>query len=243
MSSQIANLSLYIPHVFANISKKMVAETFENLRIGNVKRIDFVYKRGSNGEYNAVYIHFNYWYDNIAACNFQERVLDPNREARIVYDEPWYWIVLENKTKKVDSTKRKPRINLEALANSGYVTPTKQMTNQDFANLFKNQDLAQSSSNQDLAQLSSNQDLAEDEEDFRALCRAISSEICYTQEDAAIITMDDVIDENRKLRQQLSEYMEKAGRLEHQFNMVMDDKICLQNELALLKEDQVYNNL
>ena len=233
MSSQIANLSLYIPHVFANISKKMVAETFEDLRIGNVKRVDFVYKRGSNGEYNAVYIHFNYWYDNVAAHNFQERVLDVNREARIVYDEPWYWIVLENKTKKVDSTKRKPRLNLEALANSGYVTPpVKQMTNQDFANLLQKscQELIQSS-------------LEEDEADFRALCRDISSEICYAEENAAIITLDDVIDENRKLKDQLGEYMEKAGRLEHQFNMLMDDKICLQNELALLKEVQVYNNL
>ena len=232
MSSQIANVSLYIPHVFANISKKMVAETFEDLRIGNVKRVDFVCKRGSNGDFNAVYIHFNHWYDNVAAHNFQERVISPSMEARIVYDEPWYWIVLENKTKKVDSTKRKPRLNLEALANSGYVTPpVKQMTNQDFANLLQNscQDLIKSS-------------LEEDEEDFRALCRDISSEICYAEEDAAIITLDDVIDENRKLKEQLGEYMEKAGRLEHQFNMLMDDKISVSNELAWLKE-QAYNNV
>ena len=233
MSSQIANISLYIPHVFVNISKRTVAETFEDLRIGSVKRVDFVYKKGSNGDFNAVYIHFNHWYDNVAARNFQERVINPSMEARIVYDEPWYWIVLENKTKKVDSTKRKPRINLEALANSGYVTPpAKQMTNQDFANLLQKscQELIQSS-------------LEEDEADFRALCRDISSEICYAEENAAIITLDDVIDENRKLKDQLGEYMEKAGRLEHQFNMLMDDKICLQNELALLKEVQVYNNL
>ena len=232
MSSQIANVSLYIPHVFANISKKMVAETFEDLRIGNVKRVDFVHKRGSNGDFNAVYIHFNHWYDNVAAHNFQERVISPSMEARIVYDEPWYWIVLENKTKKVDSTKRKPRLNLEALANSGYVTPpVKQMTNQDFANLLQNscQDLIKSS-------------LEEDEEDFRALCRDISSEICYAEEDAAFITLDDVIDENRKLKDQLGEYMEKAGRLEHQFNMLMDDKISVSNELAWLKE-QAYNNV
>ena len=231
MSSQIANISLYIPHVFANISKKTVAETFEDLRIGNVKRVDFVYKRGSNGEFNAVYIHFNRWYDNVAARNFQERVINPSMEARIIYDEPWYWIVLENKTKKVDSTKRKPRVNLEALANSGYVTPpVKQMTNQDFANLLQ-------------------KSYSETQEDFffdaqfKAACSSISSEICYAQEDAAFITLDDVIDENRKLKDQLGEYMEKAGRLEHHFNMLMDDKICLQNELALLKEDQVYNNL
>ena len=233
MSSQIANISLYIPHVFANISKKMVAETFENLRIGSVKRVDFVYKRGSNGNFNAVYIHFNHWYDNVAAHNFQERVLNPSMEARIVYDEPWYWIVLENKTKKVDSTKRKPRLNLEAIANSGYVTPpTKQMTNQDFTNLLQKscQELVQSS-------------LEEDEEDFRALCRSISSEICYTQEEAAFITLDEVIIENRNLKEQLGEYMEKAGRLQHEFNMLMDDKISLQNELALLKENQIYHNL
>jgi hypothetical protein len=203
----------------------MVAETFENLRIGNVKRVDFVYKRGSNGDFNAAYIHFNYWYDNVAACNFQERVLNPNREARIVYDEPWYWIVLENKTKKT-STGRKQRINVDAIANSGYVTPpTKQMTNQDFANLFKKSSLE------------------EDEEDFRALCRSISSEICYTQEEAANITLDEIIIENRKLTEQLGVYMEKSGRLEHEFNMLMDDKISLQNQLALLKEEQVYNNV
>ena len=227
MSSQIANVSLYIPHVFANISKKMVAETFEDLRIGNVKRVDFVHKRGSNGDFNAVYIHFNHWYDNVAAHNFQERVISPSMEARIVYDEPWYWIVLENKTKKVDSTKRKPCVNLEALANSGYVTPpAKQMTNQDFANLLQK----------------SCQELIQEEDDFRALCSSISSEICYAQEDAAIITLDDVIDENRKLKEQLGEYMEKAGRLEHQFNMLMDDKISVSNELAWLKE-QAYNNV
>ena len=230
MSSQIANVSLYIPHVFANISKKMVAETFEHLRIGNVKRVDFVHKRGSNGDFNAVYIHFNHWYDNVAAHNFQERVISPSMEARIVYDEPWYWIVLENKTKKVDSTKRKPCVNLEALANSGYVTPpAKQMTNQDFANLLQ-------------------KSYSETQEDFffdaqfKAACSSISSEICLAQENAAIITLDDVIDENRKLKEQLGEYMEKAGRLQHEFNMLMDDKICVSNELAWLKE-QAYNNV
>ena len=230
MSSQIANISLYIPHVFANISKKMVAETFEDLRIGNVKRVDFVYKRGSNGDFNAVYIHFNHWYDNVAARNFQERVISPNMEARIVYDEPWYWIVLENKTKKVDSTKRKPRLNLEAIANSGYITPpAKQMTNQDFANLLQK------------SYSETQEDFFFDAE-FKAACSSISS-ICYAEENAAIITIDEIIDENKKLTEKLGVYMEKSGRLEHEFNMLMDDKISLQNELALLKENQIYHNL
>ena len=229
MSSSIANISLYIPHVFANISKKMVADTFENLRIGNVKRVDFVHKKSSNGDFNAAYIHFNYWCDNVAACNFKDRVLNPNTEARIVYDEPWYWIVLENKRAKVKSSDRKQRINLEALSKPQVEDEIKMMTNQDFANLFKNQEL-ESSCNQD-------------EEDFRAFCSEISKEICCAQEDAAFITLDDVMDENRKLREQLGEYMEKAGRLEHEFNMLMDEKLCVSNELAWLKEQQVYNNV
>ena len=213
MSSQFANLSLYIPHVFANISKKMVAETFEDLRIGNVNRVDIICKRNNKGEnYNTVYIHFNYWYDNVASRNFQERVLDPNREARIVYDEPWHWIVLENKSaNKV--TGRKPRVNFDALNNSqiaseGVTKPM--MTNQDFTNLLQ---------------------------------KSYSEERCFAQEDAAIITLEDVMEENRKLTEQLGVYMEKSGRIEHEFNILMDDKICLQNELALLKEHQVYNNL
>ena len=229
MSSSIANISLYIPHVFANISKKMVADTFENLRIGNVKRVDFVHKKSSNGDFNAAYIHFNYWCDNVAACNFKDRVLNPNTEARIVYDEPWYWIVLENKRAKVKSSDRKQRINLEALSKPQVEDEIKMMTNQDFANLFKNQEL-ESSCNQD-------------EEDFRAFCSEISKEICCAQEDAAFITLDDVMDENRKLREQLGEYMEKAGRLEHEFNMLMDEKLCVSNELVWLKEQHLYNNV
>ena len=231
-SSSFSNISLYIPHVFANISKKVVADTFDNLRIGNVKRVDFVHKRNASGEYNAVYIHFNYWHDNVAARNFQERVLNPNMEARIVYDEPWYWVVLANKAQKADSTKRKPQVNIEALSNIGDVTPVeKMMTNEDFANLFKsssNEDLYQSSSNEDLYQSSSNEDL----EDFNAMCK----EICYAQEDAAIITQDDLVEENRKLREQLGEYMEKVGRLEHEYNMLMDEKLCLNNEVVWLRE-------
>jgi len=107
------NISLYIPHIFANFSKEFVAKVFEDLNIGNVKNIDFVSKYGQDGkEYNAAYIHFNEWYDTIAARNFQARVMDSKLEARVVYDEPWYWIVLENKARKYVSGERKPRIDL-----------------------------------------------------------------------------------------------------------------------------------
>ena len=206
-----ANISLYIPHVFANITKNRIVETFEKLRIGSINRIDFISKRSPTGNFNAVYIHFSQWYDNSASRNFQERVLNQNMEARIVYDEPWFWIVLENKNHKAGDRKRS--VNLDALNNSQIASQDvikPMMTNQDFANLLQN---------------------------------SYSEERCFAQEDAAVITLEDVLEENRKLTEQLSVYMEKSGSLEHQFNILFDDKLCLQNELALLKEDCVYNNL
>ncbi len=113
--SAIQNISLFIPHVYANISSTQIFDVFENLRIGIVRNVDLIPKQGSDGKpYNAAYIHFYEWCDNIAARNFQERVLDPKQEAKIVYDDPWHWIVLENKTRKRVPGERKATIDLAA---------------------------------------------------------------------------------------------------------------------------------
>ena len=119
--SAIKNMSLFIPHVYANFTSAAVFDIIQDMGIGEVKNVDFVSKTGSDGKpYNAVYIHFYQWYDNIVARNFQERVLNPSKEARIMYDDPWYWLVLENKGKKHVPGDRKPRIDLDA-----FTTPEK----------------------------------------------------------------------------------------------------------------------
>jgi hypothetical protein len=116
MSEQFSNISLYIPHIFPNFTKEDVKEIFENQKIGKVSNVDFVSKMGRDGKpYNAAYVHFEFWCDNISNRNFQSRVCDPNKEARIVYDEPWHWIVLENKARKYAPGERKPCIDLSSL--------------------------------------------------------------------------------------------------------------------------------
>jgi hypothetical protein len=99
------NISLFIPRVFINITWQEIVQVFNQLRIGKVSRVDFQKKRGRDGRaYHSVFVHFEYWYDNVAARNFQARVLDPLQEARLVYDDPWHWIVLENNWQKnIDS--------------------------------------------------------------------------------------------------------------------------------------------
>jgi len=137
--SSINNISLYIPHVFANISKEFIAEIFEKLRIGKILSIDFVYKLGRDAPYNTAYVHFEYWYENTAAYNFQERVLNPEKEAKIIYDDPWYWIVFENKAKKHVSGDRKPRIALGLQEDIiAPINEKRMMTNKDFSELINN---------------------------------------------------------------------------------------------------------
>jgi len=88
--------SLYIAHVFQNISKKRISSIFEKLFLAKIKGIDFVTKLGKDNQiYNSAYIHIDYWFDTSAAKHFQEKIRD-NSEALLVYDEPWYWIVNEN---------------------------------------------------------------------------------------------------------------------------------------------------
>jgi hypothetical protein len=230
-ATDFANISLYIPHVFANITKNKIVETFEKLRIGSISRIDFINKKGKNENFNSVYIHFTQWYDNVASRNFQQRVLDPNMEARVVYDEPWFWIVLENKGQKAGDRKRS--VNLDALNNSqiaseGVVKPM--MTNQDFTKL-----------------LEKTYTETQEESEYK---REYSEERCFAQEDAAFITMDDLLEENKKLLEEnknlkllLGEQIVMSGRLDYQNDILNDEIIALKNHIALLKEDGVYHNL
>lgn len=118
MSSAIKNISVYIPHVYTNYDKEFIINVFKNLDIGQVKYVDFVLKFGKDGkEYYAAYIHFENWFENETALNFQERVINPNKEARLIYEDPWYWIVLENKSQRPGSGERKRRIDLSEFLN------------------------------------------------------------------------------------------------------------------------------
>lgn len=102
------NISLYIPRVFPNIPQEKIKSAFEKNGIGKVKCVDLVSKVP---EYNTAYVHFEYWNDTITARNFQSHAKEP-KGAKLVYSDPWHWIVLENKAKKYEPGARKVRINL-----------------------------------------------------------------------------------------------------------------------------------
>ncbi len=106
-----SSMSLFIPRVFSNITSERIASVFEKQGFGMVKRVDLV----SQGEYNRAYVHFDFWCDSITTRAFKEKLLKKD-QVRVVYDDPYYWIVLENTStsydpKKVQSPKK--RIQLD----------------------------------------------------------------------------------------------------------------------------------
>jgi len=126
--SAIQNISLFVPHIYSNFTSAKVIEIFNGLHIGEVKSVDLVPKMDSNSKrYNAAYIHFTSWYNTQIAHDFQERLFDPKKEVKVMYDYPWYWIVLENKGKKHLPGDRKPRIDIENKVNVKPNVPVKKL--------------------------------------------------------------------------------------------------------------------
>ena len=116
INQALENMSVYIPHVFPNFTEEYIASVFENLNIGVVDHVDLVAKLDRQGNpYNAAYIHFKYWCSGPAAENMYYRIKDDTKEARIIHDDPWFWILLENKAKKYEPTARRPRIEIADL--------------------------------------------------------------------------------------------------------------------------------
>lgn len=94
------DLSLVIPRVFPHwINEKTIIDIFHNQNLGRVYKVSIKYmkhdsRRNGIPIYKA-FIYFSVWYDTIIAHNFQQRIFNEG-SAKVVYDDPWYWIAMEN---------------------------------------------------------------------------------------------------------------------------------------------------
>ena len=100
---EVKIISLCIPRVSQNISHKDIYSTFLKLNIGLLKRVDIIERQNQDGEiYKRAFIHFKEWYNNDKSLFIMER-LKEGKDIKIVYDEPWYWKVSENKSVRGNS--------------------------------------------------------------------------------------------------------------------------------------------
>lgn len=114
--------SIYIPHVFSNIDSRFISNFFEKY-YGEVSHVDVVSRfNKENKHYNCVYVHFHKWYDNNAVDNFLKRIED-NQSTKVVYEDPWFWLVMKNTGKKNDPSVPKKRIDLSGLIEEDLISP------------------------------------------------------------------------------------------------------------------------
>ena len=85
--------SLCIPRAFKNITKKRVMDVIKECNFGMIERIDEISKVNENGEtVKRFFVHFKYWFKGWDTE--RKRLMSGGSERlKIVYDEPWYWMV------------------------------------------------------------------------------------------------------------------------------------------------------
>ena len=83
--------SLCIPRVFKNIGEARIRRVFDDLKLGDIERIDIIPRRAENGdEFSRVFVHFRRWNDNSNANEARARLVN-GKDIKVIYDDPWFW--------------------------------------------------------------------------------------------------------------------------------------------------------
>lgn len=102
--TQNQQLSLYIPLLMLDANQELIKKTFRKQDIGLVESVHFGEKWKNGKMYCCAWVYFTKWYNNPASIHFQERILDKDKEARIIYNDPSYWICVKNILPKTNTT-------------------------------------------------------------------------------------------------------------------------------------------
>ena len=123
-------LSLVIPRVFPQwVDEAKIIKIFRDQKLGEIFKVNIVRmpdEKGRNHPIYKAYLYFSVWYESIIVANFQDRIYGKDKQARVVYDDPWFWTVFKNteRVKLSQADKRMMRINLETYKENERLTRT-----------------------------------------------------------------------------------------------------------------------
>ena len=94
------SLSIFIPTMLPYIKPEHIVDLFRNLDIAEVDTIEFADKMAKSTftPYKTAHIYFKFWHDTDAARALQANIESATKEkpAKIVYDDPFSWILIKN---------------------------------------------------------------------------------------------------------------------------------------------------
>ena len=121
--------TLYIPRVHRNqMHEAYVKRVLECQGIAIVSRVDFVEFEHPDANFCFAVVHILFWIPGVISKHFRERI-QSQREARIVYSDPSYWVVLPYAQKQ---NVQKKTIRVEASLET-YSTPPTPISSYTFA--------------------------------------------------------------------------------------------------------------
>ena len=92
-ADDVSSPSICIPRTFANTTREKVQSVFDELNLGEVKRIDMIDRTSPDGsEVKRIFIHFTAWNTDEQSTIARNRLLNGG-DIKIVYDRPrpWFW--------------------------------------------------------------------------------------------------------------------------------------------------------
>jgi len=95
-----ANLSLFIPSVYGNITQKDITKTFHRMKIGKVSYVDLVPQNREDGKMpqNRAFVYFDTFYDTVESANLQTELNDKNSHKMFYGKSPHvFWVLVKNK--------------------------------------------------------------------------------------------------------------------------------------------------
>ena len=98
MSSTDA-ITVFLPHVFANIKESRIRAIMYSLGWGFVQSVDIKPKKGTDGKVNIVFVHFSSWSDGDDASKVRQ-MLDADEKVKVVYDKQWFWMISKHQPRQ-----------------------------------------------------------------------------------------------------------------------------------------------
>lgn len=132
-------LSLLIPRVFPQwVDESKIVKIFREQQIGIISKVSIERMPDEKGRKHPIYkayLYFSVWFENIIAQNFQDRIYGKHKQACVVYDDPWFWVVFENteRLKLSKNDKRLMRLSAEMYKNALFVQAQQEEVGRELA--------------------------------------------------------------------------------------------------------------
>ena len=100
-----------IPRVFLQwTGEQAIIDIFHQQHIGRIYKVSIIRTPGTKKRGYPIYqafLYFSAWYENEIAYHFQQRIFGHRGQARVVYDDPWFWVVFENTKRRLSNNDKR----------------------------------------------------------------------------------------------------------------------------------------